>query len=222
MELFQKRWFALLLCALVMCGSFLLNTRVGLGREVGRVNEQLYADKSSAAASVLTTVRSGVSALGAISDQAEIDSAVQSIDEALALLDSGASLATRLAAYCEALDVPITLAKLSGLDASEAEAAVSALNAALSSRADAETLRERYHAAQSAGDALLTALGSAELSESQRERAAQSGEQLQKLRRDIASNSYNEAVQRFLRRNGSGFTRLAASLAGVKYPALFG
>lgn len=220
--LFQKRWFLLLLCAVLLFGSLLVNTRLKLGRQAEKLGEQLYADRNSTAAELLKTVRSGVSALGSISDKAEIESAVQSIDEALALLDSGAGIATLLDAWCEALDYPIALAKLNDVDASAAEAAVSALHSAISSRVDAGTLQQRYAAAQQAGDALLGALGSASLSDTQRERLSQCGELLQQLRRDIAGNAYNEAVYSFLRRNSSGWTRLCASLAGVEYPKLFG
>ena len=221
--LFQKRWFLILLCAVVVCGSLLVNTRVGLGREAGKVTAKIYAEKPvKSAAAVLSTVRSGVSALGAIADQSEIDSALQEIDQALALLGSDTNLSTQLSAYCEALDVPVALAKLNGLDAAEAESAIRELESALSARADAQTLQHCYSEAQKAGDSLLTALGSAELSESQRERVTECGELLQRLRRDIAGSAYNQAVYDFMIRNAGGWTRLCANLAGVQYPALIG
>lgn len=220
--LLQKRWFRLLLCAVLLVASVLVNTRLKLGRQAEKLSAQLYAEKSSAAAQTLKTLRSGLEALSSVTDKDEIASAVQELDSAIALLGNGAGISTLLDAWCEALDYPIALAKLSDVDASAAEAAVSNLHAAISSRVDAGTLQQRYAAAQQAGDALLGALGSASLSDTQRERLSQCGELLQQLRRDIAGNAYNEAVYSFLRRNSGGWTRLCASLAGVEYPKLFG
>lgn len=221
-SLLQKRAAAILLCCLLLPASLLLNTRAKLGREADRVSAKLYTDSANGAAAVLATVRSGVSALGAISDQAEIDSAVQEIDQALALLGGGASIATQLSAACEALDVSIALAKLHSIAYSEAQGAVEALRSALSARAGATVLRERYQQAREAGDTLLTALGAAALSETEREQLAECSQLLQKLGSEIAGNAYNQAVYSFLRENGSGWTRLCAQLAGVEYPVLFG
>lgn len=217
--LLQRRAVAVLLCCLLLPASLVLNTRVGLGRQAGRVTALLYDDQKSDVRA-LRTIRSGLEAFASVADRGEIDSAIENLDAAIALLQGGASIATGLSAYCEALDVPIALAKLQGLDAADAQRALNALQSALYT-ADAAVLYERYSAAREAGDALFAALAAAGLSDSQRERVAECAELMQRLARELASNGYNEAVYSFLRRNDSGWTRLCANLAGVAYPVLF-
>ncbi len=177
MKFFRKRSVALVLCALVVLVSTLVNTRWKLGNDCEKLKEAFYGANS---------------------------------------------LASQLESLLPEEETLAGVAERNGLDIGGMRESAGMLRQLLRDHSyDAASIYQVYDALRYELRAVEQELLSSGLSAEDASAVSRSLEKVHTLQASIASADFNEQVRSFRSRNGSLFTRVLASLVGVRLPEVF-
>ena len=143
-------------------------------------------------------------------------------EELDALFRSKDGIAVQLETLQEQADVLASVAEANEIDAAALRSASEEMLEALSQGSyGAAKLYRCYTRLRTELSNIRQALLSAQLSEQHSATANRSLEAIESAKTALSASEYNKQVDSFLSRNGSSFTRLLASIAGVRLPEVF-